>query len=57
MLLEAGASPTVTDDKGNTLLHRCESAELMAALLKAGGDLRAKNKVGSPLFASSYRRA
>ena len=45
MLLEAGVSPNVTDGKGNTPLHVCESAEVMAALLKAGGDPNTANQV------------
>ena len=46
VLLEAGASPNVANSAGDTPLHTCESAELMAALIKAGGDANAANWVG-----------
>ena len=40
-----GADVTVTDAAGNTPLHSCESVEVAAALLKAGGNVNAANQV------------
>ena len=44
-LLQAGADPNATNQKGDTPLHLCSSAELMAALLQASADPNATNKV------------
>ena len=50
MLLEGKADPDVADKDGNTPLHSAKSSELMTALLTAGLDPNATNKVQTSLF-------
>ena len=49
MLLEGKADPTVADKDGNTGLHCAKTSELMTALLAAGADPNATNKVKQTL--------
>ena len=53
VLVEGGADPAKTDDKGETMLHQCESTELAAALLKHGADPNAVND-GKPTSFDGY---
>ena len=49
-LITNGTNWNVADKQGNKPLHLCSSAELMAALLQAGADPNATNKVTCRTF-------
>jgi len=55
-LLDAGANPDATNDRGDTALFECQyNPELIAPLLKAGANINARNQEGStPLIRDAY---
>lgn len=57
LLLQHGADPDLTDDRGNTALHRIRTSHVcMLLLLEAGADLNLRNHAGrTPLDEASSR--